>query len=182
MSSHSKCCKETRGHLQPWGPQCTWNSQPVVTEKGHSRDNGSTGSGGDKEHPVMSTLSDSGGSRSTSPKANTQEGGLRSVEGRDKLTAHLHQPHGLAANQITHYNSGRLVYSKQLVIKPSLEMRQEHSRDGHFYRSACLQADDMYSFNISFILWNTAFTDSHIMLPVPSSGLTHTTGQDSSGH
>lgn len=103
MPKCSKCGSDTKGHPQPWGPQCSWDGQPVSAKEGEGVDNGLPGSGGDKESPA-GTPSGSGGTGSTSPKADAREGGPRSVEGRDTVIAQLQQQLDAAVQEIAEQN------------------------------------------------------------------------------
>mgnify|MGYP001545195525 CR=1 FL=1 len=81
----SKCNNNTKGHPQPWGPNCTWDGQPVVAEDGVCDDNGPASAGGHKEPEATGTPGTSGDSQEQSlhPDGSGNRVGLRPVEGRD---------------------------------------------------------------------------------------------------
>ena len=92
MPFSSKCNNNTKGHPQPWGPNCTWDGQPVIAEDGVGGDKGPGSAGGDKESEPTGTPGTTGDTQEQSlhPDGSGNRVGPRPVEGRDLQIQELH--------------------------------------------------------------------------------------------
>ena len=105
MPACSKCGNSTKGHPTPWGPQCTWDGQPVVPEEGGNGGKESGLAGGDKESSPKASGA-AGANQEPSLKPDAPEGGVgsRSAEGRDNQIQLLQEKVDKAAKLIADQN------------------------------------------------------------------------------
>lgn len=102
----------------PQFSKCVWDTQSVVSGTGVGGDKGPfIASGGDKVYACLKgTPSTMDGSHTLSHIPDTQEGGLRSTEGRDRQILNLQKKIELAAKQIGNQNELLEEQSKDEII------------------------------------------------------------------